>query len=534
LTPLNERNVNELEGEILPGLLVLAILLFFALVVFSKGVRVGFITVLIGLPVTILIALIYDSIIANKIFLILSIIVVIPLSITILTIAMGVGSLAFNIAKFAFEDIGIFLAITTIIFASMACKYILPILNDVSILGSAFDTMLKLAIAMVMSYILHHSIKENGEFSWLQKIVIRMISATGTSFKNADLTDVDFEKAILRNADFRKATITRTNWNKVTGLEKACVQDSYLEDREIRELLISKEGENKKFDKKNLSQANLQGAILKGASFIGANLSEANLQDAQLSNSKLVDTQLYRAKMNYSCLTGACIQNWGISTETRLDNIKCDYIYMMHSSDGKVSRRKPDDEEQNFKNGEFSSFITPFINTLSFYHKQYTDPSQLGKIEILTLSHKKNDDPEAIIFALTKLENKYNSIDFQPVAVGSKGEDLISIEVAVTSGVGLSTLNSQHHEYFQEYTYLSPQEKQNYLATKNQKKLEKLQKLLSTVRESESSYIIIKNVDKMVMNYNSQNIDFSNATNITVGDINQVAADTIQNDSKCD
>ena len=573
VTPLSPDNVHELGSSLLGSISLFVLSIFFALV-FIKGVIAGFTRTFLILAIAIPLSLVYDIFIAQKIALILTFLIILPVSLTLILTAIGVGSLAVNLAKTVFEKKGTASATIAIMIAAIVCKLILPTLSFVNIFGLGFAEALSLAMAGMIAYITYGSTKEESrEFAWLQKFAIKIVAVTGTSFKDTDLTDADFEGATLKNADFREAIITRTNWLNTKKLSQACIQGTYLEELKIQKLVTSKKGENKKFNdikdmsklnlqraelegasfvgvnlseanlqaaklegadfaEANLSQANLQAAKLKGTSFIGANLSEAKLQKAQLLNSMLVDTQLYRANLTGACLTGACIQNWGISTETHLGDIQCDYVFM-RLTDGRVDRRKPDNDEENFKNGEFSAFIAPFIKTLSLYHKQFTDPSKIGKIETLDLPHQKDADPEAIIFALTKLASKHTDLAFEVVSVYSVKHDIFNVGVAVTSGVAVTTLSSQYKSYFEEYVGLSEQERQSTLSAGNQEQIKKLKRFILAARESKGSYIgasiVIEKVEKLVMNDNSQHIDFTNAQSVTVGDINQVAADTISN-----
>lgn len=79
----------------------------------------------------------------------------------------------------------------------------------------------------------------------------------------------------------------------------------------------------------------MRGANLTNASFIGADLCEANLQDANLSGARLKLTQLDGTDLTGACLTGAYIENWGITSQTTLDNKQWRYISR------RLSRNKP-------------------------------------------------------------------------------------------------------------------------------------------------------------------------------------------------
>jgi uncharacterized protein YjbI with pentapeptide repeats len=109
----------------------------------------------------------------------------------------------------------------------------------------------------------------------------------------------------------------------------------------------------------NLRELNLRDANLQDASLIGTDLSDATLQNANLSGAKLAQAQLYQANLNEACLTGAYIETWGISTETKLEDIKCEYVYMrLPTKDDPDPCRKPDNRQETFKPGDFADFIS--------------------------------------------------------------------------------------------------------------------------------------------------------------------------------
>ncbi len=106
------------------------------------------------------------------------------------------------------------------------------------------------------------------------------------------------------------------------NLDRARVWMTYLQNSKVRKLLITRQGKNKNFDGFNLRSVNLQRANLTDASFIGADLSKANLQDADLSKVKLKQTQLDGTDFTGATPTGAFIEDWNISTDTKFDPLE--------------------------------------------------------------------------------------------------------------------------------------------------------------------------------------------------------------------
>jgi uncharacterized protein YjbI with pentapeptide repeats len=237
--------------------------------------------------------------------------------------------------------------------------------------------------------------KSRDNFSLLKSWAIAVGSWGGTSFYNLDLSNIDFTGAKLANTDFRALKLYRTCLRDVTGLERARVDNRYLDldNPKAQKLLTKGCSEDNKFSKinlqgaylrdaylrefnltqTNLSGADLQNAILRESLLIKANLTEANLQNANLRESLLIDADLSGAELqgadlrdsvlvrtqvigvNFTGakLTGACIEDWSVSSQTCFTNVECDYIYRKLDEQGKSTDRYP--LERNFEPGEFES-----------------------------------------------------------------------------------------------------------------------------------------------------------------------------------
>ncbi|GAX34913.1 pentapeptide repeat-containing protein [Nodularia sp. NIES-3585] len=124
--------------------------------------------------------------------------------------------------------------------------------------------------------------------------------------------------------------------------------------------------------KADLSEANLIGANLSRANLIFANLIGANLSNADLSHADLGLAILYESKIiatnfDNATLTGACIKDWSINSETKLDKVVCEYVYVsgenyVYSEDTmklEGTERRP--LEGIFLPGEFASLYKKII-----------------------------------------------------------------------------------------------------------------------------------------------------------------------------
>ncbi|NEP47666.1 MAG: pentapeptide repeat-containing protein, partial [Moorea sp. SIO3C2] len=191
-----------------------------------------------------------------------------------------------------------------------------------------FANIIMLTIMLLGAYIAWRALKGDQKNRWIRSCAIAFASIRGTSFQGANLTNANFTGTTLKSTDFREAILTRTNFKKTKKLDLARAGTTYLQNSQVRQLLITGEGQNKNFDRLDLRYLNLQGAKLENASFIDADFYQANLQGANLSRAILVNTKFDRADLRSANLTGSCIQNWDITKTTKLDGIACDYVYL--------------------------------------------------------------------------------------------------------------------------------------------------------------------------------------------------------------
>jgi uncharacterized protein YjbI with pentapeptide repeats len=271
------------------------------------------------------------------------------------------------------------------------------------------------------------------KFALVRTIAVALAAIGGTSFRGANLTDADFSGATLKNTDIRDAILTRTRWLGTKQLHYARVGTSYLGDTKLQQLVITTEGEGKNFDGLNLQGLNLSQANLKGASFMGANLVNTNLKGADLAKAKLVQTQLADADLTLASLTGAYIQDWGITTTTKLDGVDCKYIYMrLPTEEDPDPYRKPDNKQEEFAPGEFVDFIAPLIKTLDLYHNQSVDP-------------------RAVAVAFKNLVENHPEAQLELLAMEKRGKDKFLLKVKTTASADRSRLSQK---YFDDYNLL--------------------------------------------------------------------------------
>ncbi|MEP0983125.1 pentapeptide repeat-containing protein [Leptolyngbya sp. AS-A5] len=264
----------------------------------------------------------------------------------------------------------------------------------------------------------------------------------GTSFLNLDLSDVNFRGTKLANTDFRARKLYRTCFQGAIGLERARVDNQYLdlEHPKVQRLLTHGSSRDQDFRGFNLQGAylqnadmrgfdltdtNLTGADFKGADLrdsilirtqltntdfqgvdlrknvlIDANLTEADLRGADLRGSILVRAQVARANFTGADLTGICIEDWSVSSKTRFTDVRCDYIFRKYQ-DGQPSDRYPID--RNFEPGEFASLFAEPEDEVELVFK--------GEFNIAALS-----------LALYKLQTDTPELDLELRGVEQRGK----------------------------------------------------------------------------------------------------------------
>lgn len=329
-------------------------------------------------------------------------------------------------------------------------------------------------VTLLIAYIGWRALTEDKRDAWIRSFAIAFAAIGGTSFRGADLTDANFTGARLKSTDFRRSLLIRTCWREAQKLDRIRSGRTYLSNPKIRQLLLTGNGNGQAFDHlQNLRGINLQGVSLVGADFTGATLNEAtlqgakladatfivanlngvNLQDADLSRAKLVQTQLDQADLTGATLTGACIEDWGISTRTRLEGIRCDYVFMRLPPAGHPDpnpRRKPDDWSKTFAEGEFSDFIAPMVETLDLYHNQAVDP-------------------RAVAIAFHELREHNPAAELELVSMEKRGKrrDKFLLRAEASSQADLSQLHGQYFERYEHLLTLPPEAIQALLIEKD-------------------------------------------------------------------
>lgn len=213
--------------------------------------------------------------------------------------------------------------------------------------------------------------KVNPNFLFLKKWAITLSTWGSTSFYNLDLSSIDFTSAIVTNTDLRANKFYRTCLRNVKGLDRARVDNRYidLDNPKVQKLLIEGCSNNTDFSYLNLQGACLRDdAILRDFNFTNTNLNGADLSGADLRDAILVRAQCVDVDFTDANLTGICIQDWSVNNQTCFTNVQCDYIYRKLNDKGKPCDRYPLD--RNFEPREFESLYQEVGNVVELVFKE--------------------------------------------------------------------------------------------------------------------------------------------------------------------
>ena len=356
------------------------------------------------------------------------------------------------------------------------------------------------------------------------RLAIAIVARGGTNFRGADLADADFTAARLPTADLRQARLTRVNWFQVQGLNRARLDGAVLASPQIQRLVVSKDGQNQRFDGLDLRGLNLQNANLKEASFIGADLSGATLQGADLRGAKLVRTQLYQTNLTGAKLTGAVIEHWGIATDTRFDDVECDYIYTRLPTAADLDPcRKPDDKSETFQPGDFAAFIAPIVKILDLYQTQNADPRTVaGQFKTLDLFHGDAVAPGAAAVALQQLAASHPEAELAVLALEGRGQERLRLQARVAAAANREVLSSEYFDRYRQLQQLPADEIQTLIRSLEEKdaRIRSLEQLLETALQQPKFYVETYAQGDANMSESQGNINIGKA----LGNISGVAA----------
>ncbi len=198
----------------------------------------------------------------------------------------------------------------------------------------------------------------------------------------------------LSDANLSDANLMRANVVKVVNLREAIFSDADLSGADLRRTYLLESN----LRQANLSRANLSGANLSDADLRRANQSNADLSRADLSRTDLSEADLRRADLRRAYLleanlsrvnfTGATIEDWSINSQTILDNVICNYVFLKEGQ----QERRPSDPNRNFETGELAQLVGRYIETVDLIFLDGIDwKAFLSSLQILRVEYSEQN-----------------------------------------------------------------------------------------------------------------------------------------------
>jgi hypothetical protein len=290
-------------------------------------------------------------------------------------------------------------------------------------------------------------IKEKISVLFLRRLSLKFSCFGGTQFALTTLNGADFSNVDLKYARFKKAKIFNCYFQQAKNHHLALTDDTPLEPRKVRDLVIDGIITDKNFSTLDLRGLDFSNLNLQGFDFSHANLSGANLSHTQM--------------------TGAILEGWAIDTETRLGDIECRYYY--YQENGEKKRMPPEGEE--YKAGEFTTIFQHLAKTVSIIAHNAVELAAI-KFSVEQVSKERQNDGIQI-----------QSIDIKNGAI------VVGIAVPKTEDAGV--LHHKIKELTQENVVLI--NNNHSLTGKLEGQQEQYNKLLSTIAKLEIGDTVMGN-----------------------------------------
>jgi uncharacterized protein YjbI with pentapeptide repeats len=210
------------------------------------------------------------------------------------------------------------------------------------------------------------------KFAVIRSVGVAFGALGGTSFCGADLTRANFSRALLRrthfNATKQHPTILEwVNWQDAQKLDFARVGNSLLANPAVRDLLVTRNGYQKSYVDANLRRTNLNGVNLHEANLTWADLSAATLHQADLRGADLTEALVLGTDFTGVALTAACLEAWNIDSHTNLEEVDCQFVYLLRHQ----QERRP--SSGDFAPGEFTKLFQEVLSTVDLIFRNGID-----------------------------------------------------------------------------------------------------------------------------------------------------------------
>jgi uncharacterized protein YjbI with pentapeptide repeats len=219
--------------------------------------------------------------------------------------------------------------------------------------------------------LVHEILTNGGAGRNLAQLDLSKTYLVGANLKGVNLIGGNLQEADLLGADLSRAKLSRANLSRV-DLRVAHLMDAELIGADLSKTNLSRACLSRaNFSRASLSKGNLSRACLTkanfsradltGADLYGAELDEADFTKADFSRANLIKTQAFNTIFFGANFTAACLENWSINSQTILDGVICEYVYLKENQ----QERFPHKEEQTFAPGEFTKLFGKPLTTIN-------------------------------------------------------------------------------------------------------------------------------------------------------------------------
>ncbi|ACB51329.1 rfrA family pentapeptide repeat [Crocosphaera subtropica ATCC 51142] len=366
------------------------------------------------------------------------------------------------------------------------------------------------ALALFASFVAYRAMKGDPRDAWIRTLAVAFAAIGGTTFRKANLTDANFSQTRLKSTDFRDAILTRTCFKNAQKLDRIRPENTLLSQTNVKDLLMTGYGYKKSYVNANLQGANLDGANLNEANLKQCNLNDASLRGTNLEWTNLTQVSAINTNFTHCNLTGACIEAWNIDQTTILDNVDCQYLFLLEKPGNNGTReRRPHDPNKMFQPGDFEKLYQKIINTVELFLKN-------------------GINLEAFKQAFDKIVEENPNISYDNIqGIEKKGNDVL-VTVEVPEDTDKADIQNTFDEVY-ELRLKAATATKLLEAEKEHKK-----DIIKVVDALKSSQTNIINENKAMTNSsdNSQNIQMRdiNATNsvVNLGEISGQVSNNIQ------
>ncbi len=257
----------------------------------------------------------------------------------------------------------------------------------------------------------------------------------GVNLEYANLIRTNFTGANLSNANLRYVNLSDANLAN-TNLSGVDLWSANLDRTNLSDANLT--GAN--LEKVDLESANLTGVRFIKTNLTGVDLSKRNLanQDlskANLTNSILNGVEALGANFSGAILTGACIEDWNINSQTNLENVQCNYIYLKRTFSEEKQKfiftdRVPHDLNQTFAPCEFSKRFQGVLETVELYFD--------GGV-----------DWQAFLESFNKLQIEDNSNELSINSFENKGNGAFLIRISVPESADKAEIEKYLSQQYQ-------------------------------------------------------------------------------------